>query len=535
MRLLGVPELHVTGTATTRSSRRLALRVVVRFHDRVVEDRIFKRTQRGITLGGEGDVILPPPHLDAPVATVSWRGPEEVLVSSYAELELCVTASQPRQLVYGPIHVELSLVPQYRLPRSAVLGEGDTVMAVLVVAMTLLGMYVEFGLSICYDTALALRSPELAAFCPVPPAQAMYVESSPEYIARLLKEDYDGNTDRAPVTRPDDLPDAEDLSSHHLPAGNTGPLDRPGGAAETAPEPVRRPHADDPVRTRHQPLPPEPVPTDDAGEPEDQPTSVLDPQTLHAADDGGLEPIDPSELPAEEERGWGFQDWLDANDDRDQHDELKAIVDSTRERLRIDPENPYALTQLGYFQYLAEDLEGCANTYERYIELYPDDAAGYNNLGLVYKRSGEYPKEEGYYRLALALDPDDSYALNNLAVNLAHQGRFEEALAIMDELQSLEPDDPYGHLHRAKILAAMGQTEDALTWFGRALSGARDLDTFHHIEFRQDIRIDPAFSELRGEPEFARMLVDAYGTDAAPILDGGAVPEDAADLEGASG
>ncbi len=510
----------MNGQTTTGRFRRLALRVVVRFHGRVVEDRVFKQVQRPLTLGGDGDVVLPPPHVDAPVATISWQGQQRVLVRTHTERELRVTAQEPGQLSYGPIQVDLSLVPQYRLPRAAPFGEGDTVMGVLVIAMTLLGMYVDFGLSICYDAAVALRSPELAAFCPVPQPAMVSVESTPEYIARLLKEDYEGTSDVAPVQAPEDLDTDQALPSFHLPAGNRGPLDAPGGAEDTAPEPERRPQAEDPVRTRHQPLRPEPLPAEPDAEPQEAQTGAVDPQTLKASEDGGAEPIDPAELPAEEERGWGFQDWLDANDDREHHDQLKEIVELTRERLRIDPENPHALTQLGYFQYLAEDLRGCAKTYERYIELYPDDAAGYNNLGLVYKRSGEYPKEEGYYRLALALDPDDSYALNNLAVNLAHQGRFDEALAIMDELHSLEPDDAYAHLHRAKILAAMGHSEDALIWFGRALAGARDLDTFHHIEFRQDIRVDPAFSALRAEPEFARMLVEAYGTDAAPILEG---------------
>jgi hypothetical protein len=65
----------------------------------------------------------------------------------------------------------------------------------------------------------------------------------------------------------------------------------------------------------------------------------------------------------------------------------------------------------------------------------------------------------------------------------------------------------------------MGQSDEALISFGRALAGARNLDTFHHIEFRQDIRVDPAFADLREEPEFARLLVEAYGLDADALLD----------------
>jgi hypothetical protein len=426
---------------STSGFRRQALHVVVRFHDTVVEDRVFAQLQRPLILGGDGDIVLPPPHEDKAVATVTWRGQQCVLVRSYTDQEFEVTPDRPGQLIYGPIQVDLCLVPQYRLPRPALMGEGDALLGLLVIAMSLVAMYVDFGLSICYDPEFGLRSPELTAFCPPKEPLALGIQTTPEYIARLLKEDY-GGSDRGLIDQspgPDDLPTG--MPSIYLPAGNRGPLDVLGGAEETAPEPVRRPHQDDPTRARHQPLKPQPVPTQEDSEPDDPSNGVIDPEILRNSEEGGLEPVDPADLPAEEERGWGFQDWLDANDDRAQKDQLRRRLELTRQRLRIDPEDPGALTQLGYYQYLAEDLEGCAKTYDRYIELYPDDAAGYNNLGLVYKRSGEYAREEGYYRMALALDPGDSYALNNLAVNLAHQQRFDEALATMDELQRPEPED----------------------------------------------------------------------------------------------
>jgi Tfp pilus assembly protein PilF len=110
--------------------------------------------------------------------------------------------------------------------------------------------------------------------------------------------------------------------------------------------------------------------------------------------------------------------------------------------------------------------------------------------------------------------------LNNLAVNLAHQGRYEEAEQIMAALEERSPDDPYADLHRAKIFAAQGKRRDAYRYLERALKGSRDLDTMHHIEFRQDIRLDPAFKDLRHEDRFARLLRDAYGSDADELLRG---------------
>ena len=123
-----------------------------------------------------------------------------------------------------------------------------------------------------------------------------------------------------------------------------------------------------------------------------------------------------------------------------------------------------------------------------------------------------------YKRQALELSPLDDHVLNNLAVCLAHQGRFDEALEIMEQLEILTPNDAYADLHRAKIYSAMGRKERAYKFLKLALDGSRGLDTMHHIEFRQDIRLDPAFDALRGEARWSKLLEAAYGSGAEELI-----------------
>jgi Tfp pilus assembly protein PilF len=141
-----------------------------------------------------------------------------------------------------------------------------------------------------------------------------------------------------------------------------------------------------------------------------------------------------------------------------------------------------------------------------------------NNKALIYKRLGQYGKEEGMYRLALALDPSDPTPMVNLALNLAHQGKFDDALRWMDRADRLDKTDPYHELHRAKIFAAKGDRAAALQWLDLALQRSQALDILHHIEFRQDIRVDPAFAELRRDAEFRAILKKFYGDD-SPVKD----------------
>jgi hypothetical protein len=59
----------------------------------------------------------------------------------------------------------------------------------------------------------------------------------------------------------------------------------------------------------------------------------------------------------------------------------------------------------------------------------------------------------------------------------------------------------------------MGNDDEALRYLEKALEGMKELDTLHHIEFRQDIRIDPSFEKLRQTHRFRAILVRYYGDD----------------------
>ena len=91
----------------------------------------------------------------------------------------------------------------------------------------------------------------------------------------------------------------------------------------------------------------------------------------------------------------------------------------------------------------------------------------------------------------------------------------------MERLQTINPEDSYADLHRAKIYAAMGKERKALRYLERALEDVPALDTLHHIEFRQDIRLDPVFRGLKDDRRFEQVLRDAYGDEAEYVLTGG--------------
>ncbi|MCB9682061.1 MAG: tetratricopeptide repeat protein [Alphaproteobacteria bacterium] len=489
-------------------SDRYALFATVSLHD-VQVDEVSVRGGQPLELGSHGTLHLPVPAGAPFVARARWLSGDAVEVTDGAGGVHHLGPSDDLEIRLGAVRVDLRLSRQFALRRTyPVAWYGSTAWLLTVMAFTVLLSQI--------DVVARNRCIWFGIDCP---SQVSAPGVSAEYIARLLKEDYSGDRDGGDTPPPPKRPGTY-VQPGWLPAGDPeGPKIELGGAEEVAPKPVRTP------TKAPEPKVPAPRKRDESAQVASVPQGTpIDPAIDAAPDttDGvadvevGADPdadvaVDPTPPPAEEEEGFGMQDWMDTTPPEE---EVALMIRYARHRLRIDPNDPDALSLLAYYQYLSEDIDGAEVTYDKLIAVDPEDAAAYNNKALIYKRRAEYAKEEGLYRVALALEPDDTTAMNNLAVNLAHQGRFDEALAYMERLEVLLPDDPYSDLHRAKIHAQMGEDDTALHYLTLALEGMRKLDTLHHIEFRQDIRVDPSFSRLRKDPRFRATLERFYGADA---------------------
>ena len=474
-------------------TRELGLRTTVSLYGAVVEQSVSWRPGwfRGRRWQSVGRML--PGASEHGVARYRWTRSGEIELEPLAEgVQPSGPAVWSWQNGHG-VDVSLDVIPMKRAQRRSSEQVGD--LALLVMVLTLM---VGVGqLNVLFRAVFGERVASTDAVMP-----------SPELIARLLKEEFDGaetgavaHVQRARHVRPS--------GSFYLPAGSSGDIDRPEGGEKVGPEVKRTPPSPDVgsaavVGVQRQGA---------------QPVEV--PSVLLASDGVPMVPesVQPAVasgergLPASVERfiGWGFHDWMDASSP--QAAEIVEQLELARELMRLNPDEPYAILTVAYFAYLSENYALCRDLYGRYTELFPEDAAGWNNLALTHKRAGEYVQEERLYRVALSLDPNNANTQNNLAVNLAHQGRFAEAERLMDTLQASPEERPYANLHRAKIAAAQGKNRRAYRYLKEALDDVGSMDTLHHIEFRQDIRLDPALARLRARPRFRKLLEAAYGDD----------------------
>jgi regulator of sirC expression with transglutaminase-like and TPR domain len=490
-----------------------------------------------VVIGEEGPVAVPVPEGWPYVARIDWIKPGQARVVDGADRQYLLTATEPVEIHSDPIRLKIEVVHQFRLRRLPMLATamsslaglfiigqlilslglvtGQGVQSCEVYCGTWLGHYSQIGDRGAWQTPLSISdricqcpTPEMAGNAGGAAAQNLVAE----YLDRLLKNDLDGHDDGV-IVRKERPTGYRANESFFMPAGDKGPATKMGGASETALRPDRT--YSDPETAPESHKSQEMLSNEEVGTPVNLPGQ--DDELVSDAEDpkdGEGEPLKPA---AEEEEGWGVRDWYDAEDQVRDEMEIEAMTRLAKRILKINPNDPEALSILSYYQYLSEDYDAAGATYDTYIATLPNDPAGYNNKALIYKRQKNYAAEERLYRVALELQPDDPTALNNLAVNLGHQGRIEEALAIMKGLETATPDDPYADLHRAKIYAEAQQEAEAYVHLERALDGMKRLDTLHHIEFRQDIRLDPSFKTLRKQPRFRTLMWRYYGTDAAEM------------------
>ena len=113
------------------------------------------------------------------------------------------------------------------------------------------------------------------------------------------------------------------------------------------------------------------------------------------------------------------------------------------------------LLQLGRKEAALDDLR-------RARTLQPDDASGWNELGLA-ELAAEPKLALQHFQQALELDPDFPNALHNVAhVLSAHLGNDEQAIESLDRALAIDPDDLFARAGRAVLLARLGHDRRAL-------------------------------------------------------------------------
>ena len=116
-----------------------------------------------------------------------------------------------------------------------------------------------------------------------------------------------------------------------------------------------------------------------------------------------------------------------------------------------------------------DELEAAINHHKKSIEINPDYAEGYNNLGIAFQKLGLFEKAIKNYKKTLKLKPNFAPTYNNLGVALKCLNKLDEALMNSKKAIELDPKFADAHNNIGEILEGLGNLEEAYKFYKKAI------------------------------------------------------------------
>lgn len=157
--------------------------------------------------------------------------------------------------------------------------------------------------------------------------------------------------------------------------------------------------------------------------------------------------------------------------------DLQGLVDSDPDRvvaectrlLDKDPDDALALYLLGYVYSMAERFGLAVNTFKRVVQLKPERAEGWNNLGMAYHGLKSVHALDCFHK-AWNIEKKASYAANIASAHL-ELCHWKEAKAWADKAVKLDPSINGAWVSRGMACLALNEWRDGWEGFSKSLGG----------------------------------------------------------------
>jgi adenylate cyclase len=152
--------------------------------------------------------------------------------------------------------------------------------------------------------------------------------------------------------------------------------------------------------------------------------------------------------------------WNDADAEH-----VPKALELARKAVELDENEPKACDALAIALMWSRELDAAERAAERMIELDPNYATGYVELGNVHHFKGEHARSIEFYEKGHALDPQFDLALHFLGRALFALGRFDEAEAVFKRRLAFAPGSDMTRFYLASLYGYTGRHDEArLMW-----------------------------------------------------------------------
>jgi curli biogenesis system outer membrane secretion channel CsgG/S1-C subfamily serine protease/Tfp pilus assembly protein PilF len=129
--------------------------------------------------------------------------------------------------------------------------------------------------------------------------------------------------------------------------------------------------------------------------------------------------------------------------------------ESSQRALRLDPHSSGAHATLASLAIARQDWDAAILHLRQFLEVQPDAAAAWGDLGLVLAGAGRDEEASAAFQRSLALDPGPALTWFNSGLNLRRLGREPEAVAHLNRAVELDPQGDTGRMARQQLTPAM--------------------------------------------------------------------------------
>ena len=193
--------------------------------------------------------------------------------------------------------------------------------------------------------------------------------------------------------------------------------------------------------------------------------------------------------------------------------ELDAAEEAYRNILDRRPSSFHVLHMLGALRGQRGDWAEAERLIARAVEIDDTVAAAHANLGNARRLLGRRDEALASYQRALQLQPNQARALKGCGMVLWESDRPAEALAVYDALLAIEPGYADGWIMRGACLDKLERREEAMESFGKGIEGAK-LSAGRHSEKLRFLLASRGSGEVptTAPEEYVRSLFDKYAS-----------------------
>jgi tetratricopeptide (TPR) repeat protein len=133
-------------------------------------------------------------------------------------------------------------------------------------------------------------------------------------------------------------------------------------------------------------------------------------------------------------------------------DEVASQIQTLKEIVKKDPKNLTAWAELGNLYFDSDQLQEAIEAYSRYLAIKPDNPDVRTDMGIMYRKLGQFDRAIEEFRKAAQSDPKHANSHYNIGIVLLHDKEdIKGAIKAWEEYLKVEPQGEKADRVRAQM------------------------------------------------------------------------------------